>query len=83
MTERTRVDRRPGIEVPAKKPKTSRFAYLAKSRAHENSLLASSSVLVAALVALALLYGCDAYFFDGFYGNTALNLVKTIGAAFG
>jgi hypothetical protein len=82
--ERAGIDRRPGMEVPVKKPKrTSRFAYLARSGPAEESLLTSSSMAFAAFVAIAFLYGFDSYFFDGHYGSTAWRVVLQIGAAFG
>jgi hypothetical protein len=81
--EQTGVDRRPGIVVPVKKPpKASRFAHLAKSGPAEESLLGSSSMALAALTAMAVLYGCDGYFFDGYYGNTAWKVFLQIARAF-
>jgi hypothetical protein len=70
--ERTGIDRRSGMEVPVKKSKrTSRFEYLTRSGPAVVSLLTSSSMTLAAFIAVALLYGCDGYFFDGYFGNTA------------
>jgi hypothetical protein len=58
--ERTGIDRRPGMEVPVKKSKrTSRFEYLARSGPAAEALLTSSSMTLAAFIAVALLYGCD------------------------
>jgi hypothetical protein len=82
--ERAGIDRRPGMEVPAKKPRrTARFAYLARSGQAKESILTSSSMAFAAFVAMAFLYGVDSYFFDGYYGSTAWRVVWQIGAAFG
>jgi hypothetical protein len=81
--ERTGVDRRPGIAVPVRRPRqASRFAHLAKSGPAEESLLGSSSMALAALTAIAVLYGCDGYFFDGYYGNTAWKVFLQIARAF-
>jgi len=81
--ERTGVDRRPGMEVPVKKPlRTSRFAHLGRSGPDKESLLTSSSMAFAAFIAIALLYGFDGYFFDGYYGGTAWKVFQQIGGAF-
>ena len=81
--ERTGIDRRPGMEVPVKKSKrTSRFEYLARSGPAAKSLLTSSSMTLAAFIAVALLYGCDGYFFDGYYGSTAWKVFQQIAGAF-
>jgi hypothetical protein len=81
--ERTGVDRRPGTEVPVKKPvRTSRSAHLIGSRRLNELLLTSSSMVFAAFVAVTLLYGFDGYFFDGHYGSTAWNVFQQIGKAF-
>ena len=83
MIERIGVDRRPGIKVPVKKPIwTSRFAHLAKSGPKESSLLTSSSMAFATFIAVAVLYGVDGYFFDGYYGSTAWKFFQEIGGAF-
>jgi hypothetical protein len=37
---------------------------------------------LAALIAAALLYGFDDYFFDGYYANTAWQVFRLIGRAF-
>jgi hypothetical protein len=80
--EQTR-DRRPGMEAPVLKPvRTCRFAHLAPSKRAEMSLLTSSSVALAALVALAVLGGCDDYFFDGYYGRELWRLAQHIAGAF-
>jgi hypothetical protein len=78
------VDRRPGVEVsPIKKPKlTSRFEHSVRSAPPERSLTTSSSKMLAMFVALALLYGCDGYFFDGYYGGATWRLLQQIGTAF-
>jgi hypothetical protein len=82
--ERTGVDRRPGTAVPVQKPKqAARFAHLRKSGPPRESLLASSSVALAALIAAAVLYGCDGYFFDGYYSTTAWKVFRQIVSAFG
>src|ERR1700737_1987579 len=74
MMERTAVDRRPGMAVPVKKPiRTSRFVHLAKSGPPEESLLTSSSMTLAAFITIALLFGCDSYFFDGYYSSAAFS----------
>jgi hypothetical protein len=71
------------MEVPVIKPiRTCRFAHLAASRPAEKSLLTSSSVALAALVALALLGGCDGYFFDGYYTREMWRLIQHIAGAF-
>jgi hypothetical protein len=81
--ERTGIDRRPGMEVPVKKSKrTSRFEYLARSGPAAEPLLTSSSMTLAAFIAVALLYGCDSYFFDGYYGSTAWKVFQQIAGAF-
>jgi hypothetical protein len=83
MMERTGVDRRPGMEVPVKKPiRTSRFAHWARSGPAKESLLTSSSMAFAAFTAIALLYGFDGYFFDGYYGSNAWKVFQQIGGAF-
>jgi hypothetical protein len=83
MMERTGVDRRPGIEVPVKNPiRTSRFAHLARSGPAAKSLLTSSSMVLAAFFALALLYGYDGYFFEGYYGSATWKLFQQIGRTF-
>ena len=80
--ERTGVDRRPGMNVPVKQPiRTSRFAHLARSGPKE-SLLTSWSAAFATFIAIALLYGFDGYFFDGYYGSTAWKIFQQIGGAF-
>jgi hypothetical protein len=78
------VDRRPGVEVsPIKKPKeTSRSAHSVRSAPPEKSLTTSASKMLAMFVALALLYCCDNYFFDGYYGGGAWSLLQQIGTAF-
>jgi hypothetical protein len=82
--ERAGIDRRPGMEVPVKKPKpTPRFAYLARSGPAAESLLSSSSMAFAAFVAIAFLYGFDSYFFDGYYGSSAWRVFRQIAASFG
>ena len=81
--ERTGVDRRPGMKVPVKKPiRTSRFAHLARSGQAKESLLSSSSKALAAFIAIALLYGFDGCFFDGYYGSTAWKVFQQIGGVF-
>jgi len=71
------------MEVPVKKPiRTSRFAHLARSGRPNEPLLTSSSMAFAAFVAVALLYGFDGYFFDGYYGSTAWRVFQQIGRAF-
>jgi hypothetical protein len=81
--ERAGVDRRPGIEIPVKKPtRPPRFAHLAKSGPPRESLLNSSSMALAAFIAMALLYGFDDYFFDGYYGSTAWQVFRQIRGAF-
>lgn len=81
--EQTGVDRRPGVEIPVKKPKrTSRFAHLARSGSAEKALLTLSPMLLAAFFALALLYSYDSYFFDGYYSNAARKLFQQICATF-
>ena len=81
--ERTGVDRRPGMEVPVKKPLlTSRFAHLAGSGPARESLLTSSSMAFATFIAVALLYGFDGYFFDGYYGSAVWKIFQNIGGAF-
>jgi hypothetical protein len=83
MMERTAVDRRPGTNVPVKKNiRTFRFAHLARSGQVEQSLLASSSVAVAAVIAIAALNIFDSYFCDGFYFSAAWNVFQQIGRAF-
>ena len=80
--ERTGVDRRPGVNVPVKQPiRTSRFAHLARSGPKE-SLLTSSSAAFATFIAIALLYGFDSYFFDGYYASTVWKIFQQIGRAF-
>ena len=80
--ERTGVDRRPGVNVPVKQPmRASRFAHLARS-VPKKSLLTSSSAAFATLIAMALLYGFDGYFFDGYYGSAAWKIFQQIGGAF-
>ena len=81
--ERTGVDRRPGMEIPVKKPLlTSRFAHLAGSGPARESLLTSSSMAFAAFIAVAFLYGFDAYFFDGYYRSAAWRVFQQIREAF-
>lgn len=81
--ERAGVDRRPGIEIPVKKPiRAPRFAHLARSGPTKKSLLNSSSMAFAALIAMGIVYGFDAYFFDGYYASTAWQLFRQIGRAF-
>jgi hypothetical protein len=83
MMEPTGVDRRPGIEVPVKTPiRTSRFAHLARSGPAAKSLLTSSSMVLAAFFVLALLYGYDSYFFEGYYGSATWKLFQQIGGTF-
>jgi hypothetical protein len=83
MIERTGVDRRPGINVPVKKPiRTSLFAHLARSGPKESLLLTSSSMAFATFIAVALLYGFDGYFFDGYYGSAVWKIFQNIGGAF-
>jgi hypothetical protein len=84
MMERTAADRRPNMKVPVEKPiRTSRFAHLAKAGPAETSLLTSSSVTLAAFIAIALLYGFDSYFFGGYYGNATGTLLQQLRRAFG
>ena len=78
--QRTGVDRRPGVKVPVKKSK--RLAHMARSGPAEESLLTSSSTLLASLIAAAVLYGCDSYFFDGYYGGGAWKIFHQIAVAF-
>ena len=78
--QRTGVDRRPGVKVPVKKSK--RLAHLARSGPAEESLLTSSSMVLASLIAAAVLYGCDSYFFDGYYGGGAWKIFHQIAVAF-
>jgi hypothetical protein len=80
----TGIDRRPGMEAPVvvKPIRTCRFAHLAASKPAGPSLLTSSPMALAALVALAVLGGCDHYFFDGYYGRELWQLVQHIGGAF-
>jgi len=81
--ERTGVDRRPGLKVPVKqKTRTFRFAHLARSGRVNESLMFSSSLAVAAVVAIAVLYNFDSYFFDGFYSEAAWKVFQQIGGAF-
>ena len=81
--EQAGLDRRPRMEAPVIKPiRTCRFAHLAASRPAEKSLLTSSSAALAAFVALALLGGCDGYFFDGYYASQMWRLFQQIGGAF-
>jgi hypothetical protein len=81
--EQAGLDRRPRMEAPVIKPiRTCRFAHLAESRPAEKSLLTSSSVALAAFVALALLAACDGYFFEGYYGREMWGLLEHIGGAF-
>ncbi len=81
--DRTEVDRRPGIKVPVKQRiRTSRFAHLARSGPAKESLLTSSSTAFATFIAMALLYGFDGYFFDGYYGSTVWKIVQQIGEVF-
>jgi hypothetical protein len=84
MMEQTRVDRRPGMEVPIEKPiRTSRFEHLAKAGPAETSLLTSSSMALSAFIAIALLYGFDSYFFSGYYGSATWMLFRQIRGSFG
>lgn len=83
MMERTGVDRRPGMKVPVKKPiRTPRFAHLARSGQAKASLLSSSSIALAAFIAIALLYGFDGTIFDGYYGRTVWKVFQQIGGVF-
>jgi hypothetical protein len=81
--ERDGVDRRPGFQQPVRKPiRTSRFAYLGRSKPGEKLLLIYSPTLAAAFITLALLYGFDTYFFDAYYSSTSWKLVCQIARAF-
>ena len=82
--EKAAVDRRPGMEIQVEKPmRTSRFPNLAKAGPAETSLLTSSSMALSAIIAIALLYGFDSYFFGGYYGNAVWMLVRQIRGTFG
>ena len=83
MMGQTGVDRRPGMEIPVKKPiRTPRFKHLAKAGPAETSLLTSSSMAVSAFIAIALLYVFDSYLFGGYYGSAAWMLFRQIRGAF-
>ncbi len=56
--------------------------HLVRSAPPERSLTTSSSKMLAMFVALALPYGCDGYFFDGYYGGATWRLLQQIGTAF-
>jgi hypothetical protein len=37
---------------------------------------------LAAFITIALLFGCDSYFFDGYYSSAAWKIFQQIGGAF-
>ncbi len=63
-------------KVEARRPAHARSGPAAKS------LLTSSSIVLAAFFALALLYGYDGYFFESYYGSATWKLFQQIGGTF-
>jgi len=77
MMERTGVDRRPGI---GQKSHTDfPLCTFSKIGPAAKSLLTSSSMVLAAFFALALLHGYDGYFFESYYGSATWKLFQQIG----
>jgi hypothetical protein len=81
--ERIGTDRRPGTKVRVKKATPAfRFGHLASSGRVNESLLYSSSVVFAAIIAMAVLYNFDSYYFDGFYVSAVWKVLQQIRDSF-